>query len=115
MAPLANAQQDALVLAVHEAVANGMQHGDGDTPVVVEADVRNGDLVVEITTRGAWATEREREGLFDAGGRGLTLMRGLVNRVEIVGDGDSVTLRLRMDSPPAGQARRQDGSSFGQA
>ncbi len=84
---------DALVLAVHEAVANGIEHGSG-SPVRVEGSAQDGDLVVEITTKGSWKPGSEGDGAFAERGRGLALMRALTE-FELLNDGCCVTIRLR--------------------
>jgi anti-sigma regulatory factor (Ser/Thr protein kinase) len=84
---------DAMVLAVHEAVANGIEHGGG-SPVRVEGRAEDGDLVVEVTTKGAWKAGSEGDGALAERGRGLALMRALTKLELLVGDG-CVTIRLR--------------------
>jgi anti-sigma regulatory factor (Ser/Thr protein kinase) len=86
--------QDALVLAVHEAVANGVEHGSG-SPVRVEGGVDNGGLVVEVTTRELWVAKHQGDEAFAERGRGLTLMRGLTDELEVLVDDECVTIRLR--------------------
>ena len=46
------------MLAVHEAVANGVEHGSG-SPVRVEGSVDDGGLVVEVTRKGLWVAKPE--------------------------------------------------------
>lgn len=76
-----------------------MEHGRGSL-VIVEGRVDDGEVTVEITSQGLWAAQRERQGLFETRGRGLDLIRGLTKGLDIVVDGDCVTLRLQA----AGQA-----------
>lgn len=83
------------MLAVHEAVANGFEHGMSGTPVVVGGRVDDGVVIVEITTAGSWEASGEGGLSDELRGRGLQLMRGLTNGVEIVPDGEFVTVRLR--------------------
>lgn len=96
---------DALVLAVHEAVANGMEHGSASS-VVVEGRVEESDLVVEITTEGAWRMGPGSHSLLDERGRGLALMRELTSGLDVLVDGERVTLRLRV---PAGRIEERGG------
>lgn len=83
------------MLAVHEAVANGIDHGVSGEPVGVAARVENGDVMVEITTAGAWKEPSEGGSAGDSRGRGLPLMRGLTNGLEILVSGEFVIVRLR--------------------
>jgi anti-sigma regulatory factor (Ser/Thr protein kinase) len=92
-AELGSGAVDALVLAVHEAVANGIEHGSG-SPVRVEGSVEDGDLVVEITSRGSWNAGSDGDGPLAERGRGLALMRALTEMELLVDDG-CVTIRLR--------------------
>ena len=82
------------MLAVHEAVANGIEHGSG-SPVCVEGSLANGDLVVEITTRGSWEPSPERGSPLAERGRGLPLMRELTDELDLLVNHDCVTIRLR--------------------
>ena len=70
---------DDVVLAVHEAVANAIEHGGlppGDS-VAVAADVVSGVLHVSVRDDGAW---RERTA-DDTRGRGLDIMRAMMDHV----------------------------------
>jgi PAS domain S-box-containing protein len=72
---------DAVVLAVNEAAANAIEHGyhDARGPVEVAGDVVGGELRISIVDHGDW-----RAGHPDpARGRGLPLMRTLMDDVEI--------------------------------
>ena len=82
------------MLAVHEAVANGVEHGS-DSLVRVEGSANNGGLVVEVKTKGLWASNDEAIDVLAEGGRGLTLMRGLTDDLEVLVDDECVTIRLR--------------------
>lgn len=87
--------REGLVLAVHEAVANGIDHGVSGEPVVVGARVENGDVIVEITTAGSWKEPSDGGSSGDSRGRGLRLMKGLTNEREILVSGEFVIVRLR--------------------
>lgn len=85
-----------VLLAVSEAVTNAIQHAQEPRRdrVDVEAGLV-GDLVtVLIRDYGAWENEPQR----DNGGRGLPLMRALMDAVavESVADGTSVKLQRRL-------------------
>jgi anti-sigma regulatory factor (Ser/Thr protein kinase) len=93
-ADLESGAEDALVLAVHEAVANGIEHGSG-SPIRVEGSADDGDLVVEVTTNGSWDPRSTEDGALAQHGRGLTLMRRLTDKLELLVDDGCVTIRLR--------------------
>lgn len=90
--PLAPRVRDALVLAAHEAVANGIEHGNG-SPVRVEGNSNGRELVIDVTTKGSWAPSEQDDPLAERG-RGMTLIRALTEFELLVGDGH-VTIRLR--------------------
>ena len=93
-ADLESGAEDALVLAVHEAVANGIEHGCG-SPVCVEGSADDGVLVVEVTTKGSWEPGSGEDDALAQRGRGLTLMRRLTDKLELQVDDGCVTIRLR--------------------
>jgi signal transduction histidine kinase/serine phosphatase RsbU (regulator of sigma subunit) len=82
-----------LVLAVHEASMNAIEHAYGPAGGTVEIRVRRTDLVAEIEVRdsGTWRAERRDRDR----GRGEPLMRALVDEfaVEHVDGGSRVRLR----------------------
>jgi anti-sigma regulatory factor (Ser/Thr protein kinase) len=88
--------QDQVVLAVHEAVVNGMDHGVGGRPVVVSGYRQGREVIVEVSTSGSWTQHAGPAQLLDQRGRGLALMRGLLDGLEILDEGELVTLRLRV-------------------
>jgi anti-sigma regulatory factor (Ser/Thr protein kinase) len=92
-AELESRAENALVLAAHEAVANGVEHGSG-SPIRVDGRPEDGGLVIEITTEGSWEPESNDDGVLAEGGRGLALMRGLVD-LELQIDDGCVRIRLR--------------------
>jgi serine/threonine-protein kinase RsbW len=89
-----------VALAVHEAAANAVEHayprGAGD--LIVRARHDDGRLVVVVEDEGEWRPPSRT----DQRGRGLALMHGLMDDVEIVpsrtGSGTRVTLRRRVAS-----------------
>jgi PAS domain S-box-containing protein len=89
-----------LVLAVAEASANAVEHAyrDGDArDVTVEGAVDDG-VVMRIVDHGTW-----RYGEGDPGrGRGMHIMRSLVDDMEIIrrSDGTTVVLRAEVASEP---------------
>ncbi len=88
-----------IALAAHEAAANVVEHAyprdAGD--LVVRADAVDGQVVVVVEDEGDWrAPSRTNQR-----GRGLALMHGLMDDVEITtaedGSGTRVKLRRRID------------------
>jgi serine/threonine-protein kinase RsbW len=89
---------DAVVLAVNEAAANAIEHGyrDATGPVTLTGDVIEGDLRISVEDRGDWRTADPDP----ARGRGLPLMRTLMDVVEIerLDPGTRVVLSRRVDA-----------------
>lgn len=88
-----------MALAVHEAAANVMEHAypDGTGDVVVHAHQDDGRFVVVVQDEGHWRTP----GRTDQRGRGLTVMRSLVDDLAITPSpsGTTVTLRRKVTNP----------------
>jgi anti-sigma regulatory factor (Ser/Thr protein kinase) len=86
-----------LLIACGEAWANAIQHAYGAGEGMVEVELRHVGDEVEIVTRdlGTWRPEMGGEG-----GRGLTLMRGFTDSVEIETGpvGTAVRMRKRLRS-----------------
>ena len=88
-----------VALAVHEAAANVVEHAypRGSGELTVRARHENGRLVVVVEDEGEWRAPSRT----DQRGRGLALMHGLMDDVEIApsetGSGTRVTLRRRVD------------------
>jgi anti-sigma regulatory factor (Ser/Thr protein kinase)/putative methionine-R-sulfoxide reductase with GAF domain len=83
---------DDLTLAAAEAAANAIEHAYGLAPGVVElqASTDGEDTVtVEISDFGSWRAPRGTHR-----GRGLLLMEGLTDDVEVVRTGDGTTVEL---------------------
>jgi anti-sigma regulatory factor (Ser/Thr protein kinase) len=98
-------RRDAVVLAVHEAAANGIEHANGR--VTVRGTRDQDKLLLVVSNSGRWRGPRPSE---HYRGRGLALMRALLSRMEIRVDRDGTTVRMRMDlldesalSPEQGQ------------
>jgi anti-sigma regulatory factor (Ser/Thr protein kinase) len=89
--------RDAVVLAVNEATANAIEHGaQGHGRVELAAYVDGDRLEITIADRGTWTG---RPGAANRG-RGLLLMRALMDEVEIQpgSGGTRVVLRRRIGS-----------------
>jgi anti-anti-sigma factor len=80
-----------LVLAVGEAVTNVIEHAytSSGGQVEVEGTIRNGLARIVIRDRGRWRPSRS-----DEGGRGLLLMQGLVEKVDVTSDPGGTEVRL---------------------
>jgi serine/threonine-protein kinase RsbW len=85
-----------MALAAHEAAANVMEHAypDGTGDVIVHARRVDDGFLVVVQDEGHWRTP----GRTDQRGRGLTVMRSLVDDLAIVPSpsGTTVTLRRRV-------------------
>ena len=80
-----------LTVAAGEAFANAIEHayGAGDASVEVEARV-DGDVVrVKVRDWGRWREQRGQHR-----GRGLALMRGLMDEVDVTSGPDGTTVRM---------------------
>lgn len=81
-----------ITVAVQEAAANAVEHAyaPGVAAFTVDATHAGGAVTVTVTDRGNWRAPRG-----DNRGRGLVLMRGLMESVDVqpAGDGTSVVLR----------------------
>jgi serine/threonine-protein kinase RsbW len=88
--------QPAVVLCCSEAVANSIEHGYADDPhgaVHVIADLRGDRLQLRVEDRGTWRPPRP----VGHRGRGLQLMRQLMNDVDVdTGTGTVVTMHHRL-------------------
>jgi serine/threonine-protein kinase RsbW len=92
-----------------EALSNAMMYGNGHDPakrVRVEVTVAQGEIKARITDQGAGFDPEAipdpttPENLLKAGGRGLFLMRQLLDEVSFNDRGNEVTLVLRLESSP---------------
>jgi serine/threonine-protein kinase RsbW len=83
-------------LATTEAFVNAVEHPHEPSADVIEVSGSISDHTVSITIRdfGSWREERERE----EGGYGFTMMRRLMDTVDVDrgADGTSITLRRRL-------------------
>jgi serine/threonine-protein kinase RsbW len=93
-----------------EALANAMLYGNSHDPskrVRVEIVVANGQIRACVTDQGMGFDHRSipdpttPENLLNPGGRGLFLMRQLLDEVSFNDQGNQVTLVLRLDAGPS--------------
>jgi anti-sigma regulatory factor (Ser/Thr protein kinase) len=87
-----------VVLACSEACANAMEHPQATERAAFEVDVRLRRGVLELAVRdyGSWDPDEDAEG--DARGRGLDMIRSLMDDVSIVKsrEGTEVAMRRRL-------------------
>jgi anti-sigma regulatory factor (Ser/Thr protein kinase) len=81
--------RDELILAAHEAVANGIEHSDGDGEIRVQGEIDDQAVTVIVTSPGPWREPVARFGR----GNGLVLIRGLTE-AEIDATLTSVKVRV---------------------
>ncbi len=95
-----------LNVAVGEAVNNVIEHAYGATPGTVSLHAeRDGDMLhIEIKDHGRWRPERQDE----TGGRGLILMRELVDAVEVRSTPAGTVTRLSIALPSEASAVETD-------
>ncbi len=106
-------------LAVREAVANAIKHGNGSDPgkqVEVEVRVDSGEVQVAVRDEGpgfdpaAVADPLAPENLLRPGGRGIFYMRSLMDKVEYrfgSGGGTEVVLHKRIKAAGAPLAEEE--------
>jgi PAS domain S-box-containing protein len=100
-------------VACHEACSNAMEHGYHfrEATVDVNAEFDGSEVLVTIADSGGWREQRD-----DDRGRGLDLIRALMDSVEVEpgDDGTVVRMRKRLADPvadPAATASAAQGSS----
>jgi anti-sigma regulatory factor (Ser/Thr protein kinase) len=83
-----------LVLATHEALANVADHAypDGKGEAWVDLECAGHAIEVVVRDRGEWRTPPNDTGWR---GRGLLIIRGLADEVQVQHDGDGTTVRMR--------------------
>jgi anti-sigma regulatory factor (Ser/Thr protein kinase) len=96
-----------VVLACSEAAANAIEHGTAPPAAefAVRAEIVGGELRVAVTDSGRWRPPRER-----GRGRGLPLMRALMETVDVETGAGGTEVRMRRCLLAGAPARR--GSAF---
>ncbi|HEX5980215.1 MAG TPA: SpoIIE family protein phosphatase [Thermoleophilaceae bacterium] len=81
-------------MACHEACSNAIEHGYGfgEGSFTIDAHMHNGRVVLEVADQGSWI-ERP-EGALPHRGRGIALMEGLMDAVELTHEGGGTTVRM---------------------
>ncbi|BBY30244.1 SpoIIE family protein phosphatase [Mycolicibacterium sediminis] len=94
-AELANEQMQSILVAVGEAVANAIEHGHRDRPdglITLDATMLVNEVQLSIVDTGTWKPERTSPDI--TRGRGIALMRGLLDDVAIDREDSGTTVRL---------------------
>ncbi len=95
----------ALLVAVTEAVNNGIIHGNksDESKMVTVTCLRSGDmLTIKIRDEGkgfdptALSNPLDEQNLLNMGGRGVFLMKAFMESVEYNADGNEVTMVMRL-------------------
>jgi PAS domain S-box-containing protein len=78
--------------ATGEAAANAIEHGGatGKAPFAVDGSAEEGEVTISVSDTGTWRPERE-----DGRGRGLVLMRAMMDVVEVVPGSGGTVVRMR--------------------
>jgi anti-sigma regulatory factor (Ser/Thr protein kinase) len=81
-----------ITLTICEAAGNAIEHayGPGDATFDVEASLDSDELTATVTDRGHW---RERRGAHR--GRGLNIIEGLMDQVEVSSEQGGTVVRMR--------------------
>jgi PAS domain S-box-containing protein len=81
-------------MACHEACSNAIEHGYGfgEGSFTIDAQMENGKVVLEVIDRGTWVDRPE--GGLPHRGRGLALMKALMDAVQLSHDGDGTKVRM---------------------
>jgi PAS domain S-box-containing protein len=81
-----------IITACGEAATNAIEHAGagGGTPFEVEGAVREREVDIVVRDYGAWRRPREGDQ-----GRGLSLMRALMDEVDVIPSPEGTTVRLR--------------------
>jgi anti-sigma regulatory factor (Ser/Thr protein kinase) len=85
--------RDAIVLAIHEAAANAIDHACSSVSIRGVRDENK--LILVVSNSGRWRKPRLSEEL--SRGRGLTLMEALTSQMEILTNPERTTIRMRVD------------------
>jgi serine/threonine-protein kinase RsbW len=95
---------DDLVLATHEALANIADHAypDGDGEAFVDAVSDDDTVIVVVSDRGRWRTPAPDPGWR---GRGLTIIRGLAEQVDVEHGDGGTTVVMRWALPGSANGR----------
>jgi anti-sigma regulatory factor (Ser/Thr protein kinase) len=81
-----------ITLTISEAAGNAIEHayGPGDAVFFVEASVDDGEVVASVRDTGSWRDQRDQQR-----GRGLTIIEGLMDDVEVTRGPGGTIVRMR--------------------
>jgi anti-sigma regulatory factor (Ser/Thr protein kinase) len=85
-------QRAALVLAIHEAVANAIQHAGSPGPIVVRGEAGSDGIVIVVIDDGRWKPPADPPS--EERGRGLNLILSLVPDTQIRTGDTGTTVRI---------------------
>lgn len=77
-------------MATGEAAANAIEHAGGTEELEIAAVIADGEVDITVRDRGRW-----REKTTEGRGRGLMLIRELMDRVEVTPSDAGTTVRMR--------------------
>jgi PAS domain S-box-containing protein len=94
-------------VACHEASSNAMEHAYRfrEATIDVDAEVAGDEVVITISDRGGWREPRDSDR-----GRGLNLIRALMDSVELDPTTDGTTIRMTKRLSKAAARRAADSS-----
>ena len=80
-----------ILIAAGEAAANVIEHGGNDAPFKVAGVVDGDEVDITVTDSGRWRDKGPERG----GGRGLVLIRELMDEVEVTRADEGTTVRMK--------------------
>jgi len=80
-----------ILIAAGEAAANAIEHGGNDAAFEVAGVVDGDEVDITVTDHGSWRDKSPERG----GGRGLVLMRELMDEVEVTRAEEGTTVRMK--------------------
>jgi serine/threonine-protein kinase RsbW len=91
-----------LMLATSEAVANAIQHGTAWTNqcILVTTTASMRGLCIEVCNGGTFAEAPKPDPLEATCGRGIRIIRAVVDRLEVENGGDRTVVRFEKHKPP---------------
>jgi PAS domain S-box-containing protein len=97
-------------MAAHEAACNSMEHAYGfeEATFKLDASRLDGQVSITVSDTGGWREPRKTDR-----GRGLELMRALMDDVELEAGDDGTTVRMRRKIGVAQPSKTGDGAAAG--
>jgi serine/threonine-protein kinase RsbW len=96
---------DDIVLATHEALANVADHAypDGQGDAVLQAECRDGVVRIAVRDHGQWRPPADAPGWR---GRGLTIINGLAEHVDLQRGDAGTSIEMRWHLPRTRRSRK---------